>query len=221
MRAMNRTRAGKLSAMPVGRDCAGSFLVAILLGVLHMVLEFRSLGLECFMVAVALYLYRLPRLWLDCEADTPLSPTDTVIRIIDAEGYIRDRRGDLRLGIYTGGWWWKPNTNDANTFTTLPLWTADYREPVGTPTMYGGWTEAAIWQYAGSQTVCDLNVDLNVVLEEIPMTAEERAEMDALKATVKSLQVIAWDQGVRLNAADVHKHTVDGGQQTTSDPVAP
>ena len=38
-------------------------IVAILLGVLHIVLEYRSLGLECLMVAVALYLTRLPRLW--------------------------------------------------------------------------------------------------------------------------------------------------------------
>ena len=37
--------------------------VAVCLGVLHIVLEYRSLGLECLMVAVALYLTRLPRLW--------------------------------------------------------------------------------------------------------------------------------------------------------------
>lgn len=38
-------------------------IVALLLGVLHVVLEFRSLGLECLLVVVALYLVRLPRLW--------------------------------------------------------------------------------------------------------------------------------------------------------------
>jgi hypothetical protein len=38
-------------------------LVALGLGILHIVLEFRSLGLECLLVAVALYLIRLPRVW--------------------------------------------------------------------------------------------------------------------------------------------------------------
>lgn len=38
-------------------------VIAVVLGLLHIVLEFRSLGLECLMVAVALYLIRLPRLW--------------------------------------------------------------------------------------------------------------------------------------------------------------
>ncbi len=38
-------------------------IVAVVLGILHIVLEFRSLGLECLMVAISLYLIRLPRLW--------------------------------------------------------------------------------------------------------------------------------------------------------------
>jgi hypothetical protein len=46
-------RAGRLPAA----------LVAVVLGALHIVLEFRSLGLECLMVAISLYLVRLPRLW--------------------------------------------------------------------------------------------------------------------------------------------------------------
>ncbi len=46
-------RAGRLPAA----------ILAVILGLLHIALEFRSLGLECLMVAVALYLIRLPRLW--------------------------------------------------------------------------------------------------------------------------------------------------------------
>jgi hypothetical protein len=36
---------------------------AVALGLLHIALEYRSLGLECLMVAIALYLMKLPRLW--------------------------------------------------------------------------------------------------------------------------------------------------------------
>ena len=42
--------------------------------------------------------------------------------------------------------------------------------------------------------------------------------------TIKSLQVIAWDQGIRLNAADVHVHSikdVSATNESTSGPVAP
>jgi hypothetical protein len=45
------------------RSRLAAAIVAVLLGALHFVLEYRSLGLECLMVAVALYLTRLPRLW--------------------------------------------------------------------------------------------------------------------------------------------------------------
>jgi hypothetical protein len=46
-----------------GRNRLPAALSAIVLGLLHIALEFRSLGLECLMVAVSLYLIRLPRLW--------------------------------------------------------------------------------------------------------------------------------------------------------------
>jgi hypothetical protein len=53
-----------LALIAVGRkNRLPAAIVAIALGILHILLEFRSLGLECLMVAISLYLIRLPRLW--------------------------------------------------------------------------------------------------------------------------------------------------------------
>lgn len=117
--------------------------------------------------------YPVKRLWLDCEGAI-INTGQTVARINAAIGYVQSKRPDLTLGIYTGGWWWKPNTADSQAFKHMPLWTADYvqdpgHDPTGTPKLYGGWTEAAIWQYAGTIDTCGLNTDRNVIMEEDDM----------------------------------------------------
>jgi len=115
------------------------------------------------------------RIWTDAEAPTGGQAATTIQRIAEAVAYIESF--GFATGIYTGGWWWKPNTRDSQAFKHLPLWTAEYKDPSGQPTLYGGWTKAAMWQYAGTIQTCGLNTDRNVILEEGRMYTD--AEIDA------------------------------------------
>lgn len=118
------------------------------------------------------------RLWLDCEQATMgATPGQVVARIAAAIQYVRNRRPDLGIGIYTAAWWWVPNTNNAQDFRGIPLWTAEYvsnplNPPNGIPRMFGGWASAAMWQYAGTIYTCGLNTDRNVILEAAAVPPE-------------------------------------------------
>lgn len=101
------------------------------------------------------------RFWLDCEEEPKAA--NTTQRIREARDYAASLTS-LPLGIYTGGWWWVPNTGDWQGMNDLPLWTADYRTPDDKgPKLYGGWTQAAIWQFA-DHVPLDFNADDNIVL---------------------------------------------------------
>jgi hypothetical protein len=140
------------------------------------------------------------RLWMDCEEDP--GAADVLTRIDDALAYVHNVRPDLEMGIYTGGWWWKPNAGNSTRYGAMPLWTADYLQPrdeADKPYLYGGWTEAAIWQTAGSVQLCGLNADDNVILEEDELTP---AQMQEIKNyfDMKLIQMIGW-----INAQGFHK----------------
>ena len=119
------------------------------------------------------------RIWLDCEA--PAAEAVTVVpHIRKAIEHVRQQRPDLEVGIYTANWWWGPHTGDSHAFTDLPLWLAAYTEdprrvpePKDVP-LFGGWSQAAMWQYAWTIETCGLNTDRNLILDE-PMgpTKEE------------------------------------------------
>ena len=119
------------------------------------------------------------RLWLDVEADTPTgidpTPAQLEARINAVCAYVRGKRPDLELGIYTGRGFWLAHGN-LLAFSAMPLFTAQYtadgQPPVGEPLLYGGWQRAELWQYAGSTTTCGLNLDLCVILEEHMPTPE-------------------------------------------------
>lgn len=128
---------------------------------------------------------KVRRLWLDCEGPTlRIGPRAVVARIHEAIAYVRGKRPDLELGIYTGAWWWIPETADSRQFAHMPLWMANYVQnpaipPNGQPGLCGGWQHANIWQYAGTIDTCGLNTDRNVILEEDALTPEQMAELKA------------------------------------------
>lgn len=66
-----------------------------------------------------------------------------------------------RVGIYTGAWWWNPNTGGSAKFADRPLWVSGYTTKAPIPT---GYTSALLWQYTNKATVpgisgrCDRSV---------------------------------------------------------------
>jgi hypothetical protein len=133
------------------------------------------------------------RLWLDAEADTNGRPPMQVVADIDAAiAYAKARRPDLPIGIYTANWWWGPNTGGSTKFKDYPLWLANYvpnPNPAAVP-LFGGWTKAALWQYAGTVETCGLNTDRNLILEQetAPPPVEEDEDMKP---------ILVWNTGLK------------------------
>jgi len=144
------------------------------------------------------------RLWLDVEEEVAgMSPPQYEARIQAAVAYVRDKRPDLTLGIYTGRWWWEKNLPRCTRYRDLPLFAAQYvsdpaAAPAGTPTMFGGWERAALWQYAGSTETCGLNIDRCVILEDA-MTPEELARLENVERQALSARA---DLNALANAQD-------------------
>jgi GH25 family lysozyme M1 (1,4-beta-N-acetylmuramidase) len=124
--------------------------------------------------------------WIDCEAEVPPGwlPEHVVSRIAVAVNQL----GAQCAGIYTGRWWWVPQTRNSVAFSDLPLWHAEYGvEPFAKFTAYGGWTRPTIWQYADKGPTA-VNADLNAwdfvapapVDRLTPDIEEELADLRAL-----------------------------------------
>lgn len=137
------------------------------------------------------------RLWLDCEdVRGALSAEDVVERIAAAVAAC----GAFPHGIYTGRWWWTPNTDESAAFRHLPLWHAEY---TGSPSTlpdfgrflpYGGWSRPAMWQYQGTTALCGVSVDLNlreaVALQAPPPLTQEQWELQVLRAGQRFLRAL-------------------------------
>jgi len=140
------------------------------------------------------------RLWLDCEDATSWPEAMIEARILEAEAYVRSDWRDIDTkAIYTGKWWWDAHMPTSRRFAAWDLWTAAYisGEPEGrSPAMYGGWTKAAIWQYAGTVQTCGLNTDRNLIMEDHMPTAE----YDELKQRDEDIKAVVArvDAGVKF-----------------------
>jgi hypothetical protein len=124
--------------------------------------------------------YDLPFLWPDIEERGNL-PKEQMVPILQRcvnigvqAGYDRANR----QGIYTGAWWWVPNTNNATAFADMALWTANYNTDLNGVyhpewpidfswyVPYGGWvgleraTRRDTRQYRGTYDLHGVNVDL-------------------------------------------------------------
>jgi len=132
------------------------------------------------------------RLWLDCEDKAAALSTDQVLNAIHQAV---EAAGTFPTGIYTGSWWWTPNTLDSTWFSEIPLWHAAYPLDTGPETpeselaqrfkglpRYGGWTHPAMWQHQGSTELCGLNVDLNYLPDPEPGAAARPPDLDILFA---------------------------------------
>lgn len=121
--------------------------------------------------------------WIDCEDEQlgSMGPAEVIDAIGDAVEYCE--RAEVRHGIYTGGWWWKPRTGNSEAFSHLPLWNADYRSAEH-HLPYGGWDESAIWQFQGTTLVCGQSVDRNLAKNLRPPATGDIEELVLLIASV-------------------------------------
>jgi len=124
--------------------------------------------------------YDIPFLWPDIEERGPLS-VSSMVPILKRCVAINEAAGFDRLtkqGIYTGRWWWVPNTGNAADFADMALWTAYYNTNAAGAWQpdwpidfawyqsYGGWTGLPRWerrdtrQYRGTFDLHGVNVDL-------------------------------------------------------------
>ncbi len=131
------------------------------------------------------------RWWLDAEdvASPELSPAQRVefLRQCCAE---LDAQG-LSYGIYTAHWWWPENMANSTVFAYLPLWNSWYDDDPDTDGLpYGGWTDSAVEQYAGTTMVGGQSVDLDYdkTLEDSWEDDLSQAQYDELKAQIKRLE---------------------------------
>lgn len=125
-------------------------------------------------------------LWLDAEDS--IHPYDEA-QLIECEQYCYSR--GIVPGIYTGGWWWIPNTRNSQTFKHLPLWDANYLAEATHPDLskspnnfdrfrpYGGWSKPTIWQWHNTTLLCGHSVDLNALPNDYSVV-EGRTKKDML-----------------------------------------
>jgi hypothetical protein len=155
------------------------------------------------------------RLWLDCEDAPGGRPPHEIVDLISQAA---SACGQFPHGIYTGRWWWEPNTANSTAFSHLPLWHAEYTPaPSVLPDFaafqgYGGWTRPLMWQYQGTTQVCGISVDLNLrdapAPEPLPpppdlqVTIAEREELASLRAGQQFLRAFATGRYVFQSLAD-------------------
>lgn len=112
---------------------------------------------------------RINFLWLDAEDSSNPYNEAQLVECVD----VCNRRG-MPCGIYTGRWWWVPNTGNSRRFADLPLFHAEYlsNSGIADPGLaqqvnfgafqsYGGWRRPTIWQYQGTSILCGHSVDMN------------------------------------------------------------
>lgn len=149
---------------------------------------------------------------IDCEYATGMAnPEATVERIQQAKDLLISE--GLYWGIYTGQWWWVPQTANSEAFKNDNLWHAGYPwgggnlppveyRPNNFVVNYGGWVQSTIWQYAD---VCygdelgpwalDLNAWNPAKRKEQPMPEPQPTEVEALRALVNAGAIIVSGVG--------------------------
>ncbi len=123
--------------------------------------------------------------WIDAE-DTSMpgmGPAEVLDAIGDAVDYCLQR--DVAHGLYTGRWWWVPQTANSDIFSHLPLWNAYYDgDPDEDGLPYGGWEHSAIEQYQGTTDLCGQSVDYNFAKNLTPPATGDVEELVLLIASV-------------------------------------
>jgi hypothetical protein len=96
------------------------------------------------------------KVWLDVEDSSAASVAtrlDTIRRALAVLDQWCADNGKPETGIYTALWWWTAYAGDTEEFGDRQLWTAAYDGVADTTifTPFGGWSECALKQFAGSQ----------------------------------------------------------------------
>lgn len=149
--------------------------------------------------------FGVKRLWLDCEDSMhPFNPKqlDECINLCHQAG--------VEAGIYTGRWWWEPQTDNSSAYAHLPLWHAEYVDaPPDDFTgfkAYGGWSQPLIWQWKGTTSFCGHSVDLNVM--EDGMSESDKTELSERRAKMALLGTLLADYRVVEEAPNTYGQRV-------------
>ena len=95
------------------------------------------------------------------DIETPCSnPPDGSIAnyCVNFINQVAQLTGSSNLLIYTGAWFWNPNTGGSSALSDYALWVSGY---TSSPPMPGGWNSWTYWQYTDSNSVSGIsgNVD--------------------------------------------------------------
>lgn len=131
--------------------------------------------------------------WIDCEDTTMpgMGPMQVVKAIQEAVEFCEE--ADVRHGIYSGKWWWVPQTGNSEKFSHLPLWNAYFDgDPDEDGMPYGGWEHSAIEQYKGTTMVCGQSVDLNYAKNLTPREypRDSTPDVDLVELTLLIASVV-------------------------------
>lgn len=83
-------------------------------------------------------------------------------------------------GLYTSRSMWAQA--QVQGYGDRALWDANYGSPPRPWVPYGDWTSRELVQYAGSVSLCGLNVDLNIIEQEARMYDDQTIDVKFLKA---------------------------------------
>lgn len=140
--------------------------------------------------------FDVPLVFIDCELDAqqagwgeaPPTIGQRVAQIAQSVERVQD--SGLNAGIYTGAWWWRPQTANSLMFAHLPLWHSAYGKDSGpldpvTEVSYGGWSAVWAHQYTSTYELCGRGRDMNYLYQvEDAMTPAELARLERLERIV-------------------------------------
>lgn len=183
--------------------------------------------------------YDLPFIWPDIEEARGYSHEQVIASLrrcvaINADaGYGRQ----TKQGIYTGRWWWVPNTGNSAAFGDMALWTAYYNTdsagnwhddwPIDFSWYqpYGGWydlprpTRRDTRQYRGTYNLHGVNVDLN--WRDDAWQGEDELDAEGLIALLESMtpdqRNRAYKAGLKQAIIDIFNPPADAPQPLTDE----
>src|SRR4051812_33765837 len=86
-------------------------------------------------------------MWLDCEVTDGLDPVTVNARFHeDADEFKRRYPG--HCGIYTGRWFWDPQTRGSGWASEFPLWVSGYVTAFSPALIPYPWTNCLLWQFS-------------------------------------------------------------------------
>jgi GH25 family lysozyme M1 (1,4-beta-N-acetylmuramidase) len=97
--------------------------------------------------------------WLDCEVTDDLPPA-TISERLHEDANRLDQATVHHTGIYTGRWFWDPQTRGSGWASALPAWIANYSG--SGPDIPFPWKRAMLWQFTDKYQVAGLSLDASV-----------------------------------------------------------